>query len=153
MVAFASTRRALACALAMQDSLEERNRHSPGDEVRIRVGINTGEVVVEDGDLYGQAVNAAARIASRARPGEILVSDIVRQLAGSGPDFTFRDRGRYRLKGFPERWHLHGLVSGATASVAGVPFAERTPFVGRETERAELGRCWNALPPGRATSC
>jgi len=138
MVAFTSTRRALACALAMQESLEDRNRRSPGDEVRIRIGINTGEVVVEDGDLYGQAVNAAARIASRARPGEILVSDIVRQLAGSGPDFTFRDRGRYRLKGFPDRWHLYGLVSGEKAPGAGVPFAERTPFVGREPERAEL---------------
>jgi tetratricopeptide (TPR) repeat protein len=138
MVAFASTRRALSCALAMQDSLEERNGRSPGDEVRVRIGINTGEVVVEDGDLYGQAVNAAARIASRARPGEILVSDIVRQLAGSGPDFTFQDRGRYRLKGFPDRWHLYRLVSNEAASAAVAPFAERTPFVGRESERAEL---------------
>jgi class 3 adenylate cyclase/tetratricopeptide (TPR) repeat protein len=151
MVAFASTRRALACALAMQDGLEQRNRGCPGDEVRIRIGINTGEVVVEEGDLFGQAVNAAARIASRARPGEILVSDIVRQLAGSGPDFTFHDRGRYRLKGFPDRWHLYGLVSGETGSAAGVPFAERTPFVGREAERADLRQLLDRAAAGNGT--
>ncbi len=140
MVTFASARRALTCALAMQDGIAERNSRSPGDEVRIRVGINTGEVVVEDGDVYGQAVNAAARIASRARPGEVLVSDVVRRLVGSGPEFTFSDRGRYRLKGFPDRWHLYGLTPADTKPGPAVPFADRTPFVGREGERAELRR-------------
>jgi class 3 adenylate cyclase len=139
MVAFISARKALSCAVAIQQSLDERNRQSPGDEVRVRIGINTGEVVVEGDDLYGQAVNAAARIATRARGGEILVSEVVRQLAGSGPEFSFRDRGRFRLKGFPDRWHLYGLIStrGNGPGVV-VPFAERTPFVGREAERSEL---------------
>jgi class 3 adenylate cyclase len=106
MVAFASVRKALACAIAIQQGLEERNAESPGEELKVRIGINTGEVVVEGDDIYGQAVNAAARIASRAKGEEILVSEIVRQLAGSGPEFRFADRGRYRLKGFPDRWHL-----------------------------------------------
>ena len=110
MLAFFSVRKALACAVAIQIGLAERNAASPGDEVQVRIGINTGEVVVEGDDLYGQAVNAAARIASRAKGGEVLVSEIVRQLAGSGPEFTFTDRGRYRLKGFPDRWHLYGVV-------------------------------------------
>ncbi|MDQ3944070.1 MAG: AAA family ATPase [Actinomycetota bacterium] len=139
MVAFASVRRALACAISIQQGLEDRNAEAPGDEVRVRIGINTGEVVVEGDDMYGQAVNAAARIASRAKGGEILVSEIVRQLAGSGPEFTFADRGRYRLKGFPDRWHLYGVVyEAARPTESGSSFADRTPFVGREAERAEL---------------
>ena len=139
MVAFASVRKALACAVSIQQDLEERNKESPEDKVRVRIGINTGEVVIEGDDMYGQAVNAAARIASRAKGGEILVSEIVRQLAGSGPEFTFTDRGRYRLKGFPDRWHLYGVAheTGGMAE-AGSTLAERAPFAGREAERAEL---------------
>ena len=141
MVAFASTRAALGCAVAIQQQLEERNVESPGEELRVRIGINTGEVTVEGDDLYGQAVNAAARIAGRARGGEILVSEIVRQLIGSGPDFTFADRGRLRLKGFPDRWHLYGVVYDTARPGAGGPgMVGRTPFVGREAERAELRR-------------
>ena len=141
MVAFVSARKALTCAIAIEQGLDDRNRESPGEELAVRIGINTGEVVIEGDDIYGQAVNAAARIAGRARGGEILVSEIVRQLAGSGPEFSFTDRGRCRLKGFPDRWHLYGLVYAAAASFeGGVRFAERTPFVGREQERIELRR-------------
>jgi class 3 adenylate cyclase len=97
MLAFASARKAVSCAVAIQQRLED---------VVVRIGINTGEVVVEGDDLYGQAVNAAARIAARAKGGEILVSEFVRHLIGSGPEFSFHDRGRLRLKGFPDRWPL-----------------------------------------------
>jgi class 3 adenylate cyclase/tetratricopeptide (TPR) repeat protein len=148
MVAFMSVRKALACARAIQRGLDERNRRAPGDAVHIRIGINTGEVVIEGDDLYGQAVNAAARIASRARGGEILVSDIVRQLAGSDPEFSFRDRGRFRLKGFPDRWHLYGLVSDGRTSDAATAPAGRTSFIGREAERAELRRLLDRAAAG-----
>jgi tetratricopeptide (TPR) repeat protein len=141
MVVFASVRNALTCAIAIQRELEDRNVESPGEEVRVRIGVNTGEVTVEGDDIYGQPVNAAARIAGKARGGEILVSEIVRHLAGSGPEFTFADRGRLRLKGFPERWHLYGVVydTSRPASAASGRTG-RTPFVGREMERAELRR-------------
>ncbi len=149
MIAFASPRKALACAVAIQVGLAERNAASSGDEVKVRIGVNTGEVTVEGDDLYGQAVNAAARIASRAKGGEVLVSEIVRQLAGSGPEFTFVDRGRYRLKGFPDRWHLYGVVyDAARPAEPGAAFAERTPFVGREAERAELRRLMAQVQAG-----
>jgi class 3 adenylate cyclase/tetratricopeptide (TPR) repeat protein len=149
MVAFVSARKALTCAIAIQRGLDERNREAPGEELAVRIGINTGEVVVEGDDVYGQAVNAAARIAARARGGEILVSEIVRQLAGSGPEFSFVDRGRCRLKGFPDRWHLYGLVHSAAGSLeGGLRFAERTPFVGRQRERLELGRLVEQIKAG-----
>jgi class 3 adenylate cyclase/tetratricopeptide (TPR) repeat protein len=141
MVAFASARKAVACAVAIERGLDERNIDCPGEELSVRIGINTGEVVIEGDDIYGQAVNAAARISSRAKGGEILVSEIVRQLAGSGPEFSFLDRGRYRLKGFPDRWHLYRVVyDTAEPAQPSAAFARRTPFVGRQAEWAELRR-------------
>ncbi len=139
MVAFGSARRALACAVAIQRALAERRADLP--DLKVRIGLNTGEVVAEADDLYGQAVHAAARIAARAAGGEILVSEVVRQLAGVTPELTFTDRGRYRLKGFPDRFRLfevRGREEGPAAAPAA--FAARTPYVGREAERAELGR-------------
>jgi hypothetical protein len=127
MVVFTSIRKALECAVAIQRDLEERNFESPGDEVRVRIGINFGEVTVDDNDIYGQAVNAAARIAGRAKGGEILVSDVVRRLVGSGPEFNFADRGRVRLKGFPDRWHLYGVVPD-TSGIAAAGSAGHSAF-------------------------
>src|SRR5207245_3970904 len=100
MIAFASARKGLACAVAIQQAVEEQHRMAAGGAVRVRIGGNAGEVVEEGDDLYGQAVNAAARIAARAKAGEILVAGVTKQLAGSGPEHAFSDRGRLRLKEF-----------------------------------------------------
>jgi class 3 adenylate cyclase/tetratricopeptide (TPR) repeat protein len=149
MVVFPSVRRALGCAVAIQQAADEEAWRDPGNTVRVRIGLNTGEVVAEDGDLYGQAVNAAARIAARAQPGEILVSEVTRQLAGSGPELTFRDRGRVRLKGFPDRWHLYGLVwqPNDRPELAGA-VSGRTSFVGRDVEQTELRQLLDAAIRG-----
>jgi YVTN family beta-propeller protein len=106
MVAFDSTRRALACAIALQRSLSKR-KADPGQALRLRIGLNVGEVLERDGHPFGAAVNAAARIAAVAKGGEVLVSDAVRQLAGTTPGIAFRERGRMRLKGFVEPWRLY----------------------------------------------
>ena len=70
-------------------------------EVRVRIGLNAGEPIAEDDDLFGTAVIVAARIAAQAQGGEILVSDVVRQLV-AGKGFLFSDRGNHALKGFEE---------------------------------------------------
>jgi class 3 adenylate cyclase len=71
----------------------------------VRIGINAGEPIAERELLFGAAVHAAARICDRARGGQILVADVVRQLvAGTGGAFI--DRGRKTLKGFRARFHL-----------------------------------------------
>jgi class 3 adenylate cyclase/tetratricopeptide (TPR) repeat protein len=142
MVAFASARKAVACAVAVQRALEEHNRRHPDQEVRVRIGLNTGEAIREEGDLFGSAVDAAARIIAKAEGGQILVSETVRAVIGSAKDLQFVDRGRFRLKGFPERWRLYEVAwQEARAPIAVVPaLVERTPFVGREAERADLRR-------------
>jgi class 3 adenylate cyclase/tetratricopeptide (TPR) repeat protein len=143
MVAFASARRAVACAVGIQRALEQHNRQHPDEQVRVRIGLNTGEVIQEEEDLFGEAVNAAARIAAKARGGQILLSETVRGVLGRAKDVELADRGRFRLKGFPERWRLYEVAwqeEVATAPVAPPPLLERTPFVGRESERGSLRR-------------
>jgi class 3 adenylate cyclase len=65
------------------------------------VGLNAGEPIAEEKDLFGTAVIEAARITAAAKGGEILVSNVVRELA-KGKDFVFADRGDVTLKGFAE---------------------------------------------------
>src|SRR5437879_3427901 len=87
--------KALEGAIAVQKSFEEGKASggSPnGVPLQVRIGLNAGEPVAEDGDLFGTAVNMAARIADQAQGGEILASNVVRELmAGKGVGFS--DRG------------------------------------------------------------
>lgn len=142
MVAFASARRAVACAVGIQRALEEHNRRqTPEQQVRVRIGLNTGEVIQEEADLFGEAVNAAARIAAKAKGGQILVSETVRGVMGRVKGVELVDRGRFRLKGFPERWRLFEVIwqEATAATLAPRPLLERTPFVGRFEESAQIG--------------
>src|SRR3990172_8549764 len=147
MVAFDSARKAVDCAIAIQRALADRNRGNPGEQVQVRIGINAGEATEEQGDLFGTAVNAAKYIEGKAQPDEILVPETVKALSGPVKALTFVARGRFRLKGFPERWRLYEVVWREEAPAAPA-YLERTPFVGRETERAELRRCLDQVAGG-----
>ena len=105
MASFPSASAAIECALDIQRAFSALNRERPDMAMNLRIGLNAGEPVAEDRDLFGTAVQAAARIAGRAQPGQILVADVVRQLA-AGKDFDFADCGRVALKGFSERQRL-----------------------------------------------
>lgn len=151
MVAFGSPRKAISCAVDIQKALDDRNRSAPGREVRVRIGINTGEVSEVAGDMIGAAVNAAARIAGKARGGQILVANVVKDLAGVRPDLSYIDRGLYWLKGFPERWRLFEILRRAAGPVEELtaPTLGKTQFVGRDAERADLRRFVDGAASGR----
>lgn len=110
MLTFGSPRQAVGFALATQRALA-------ASAPRVRIGINTGEVIDTSSDPIGGAVNAAARIAARADGGEVLVSDVVRQLVGIAPAITFVDRGRHRLKGFTDRLHLWQATDSSAGQI------------------------------------
>ena len=76
--------------------------------VRVRIGLNAGEPVAEGEDLFGTAVQMAARIAARAEAGQILVSDVVRQLA-AGKGFLFSEEGDVALRGFDDPVRLYRI--------------------------------------------
>jgi class 3 adenylate cyclase len=108
MASFPSATRALECAIAIQQAFATYNDGRGEGAVHVRIGLNAGEPVAEEADLFGTAVQAAARIAARARPGQILVSDVVRQLA-AGKGFRFGRLGHFQLRGFRERVRLFEL--------------------------------------------
>jgi class 3 adenylate cyclase len=111
MASFASATRALECAIAMQRAFAAwdagvgaglappEGAASSAPTIRVRIGLNAGEPIAEEKDLFGTAVNMAARIAAKAEGGEILASDVVRQLV-AGKGFLFSDRGEVTLRGF-----------------------------------------------------
>lgn len=146
MIAFSSARRALACAIAIQRELEEKRRVEPVLVPRVRMGLNSGEAIHEEGDLFGAAVSAAARISAHATGGTILISEVVKILAGNVPSVEFKDKGLVELKGFDDRWRLFEVDWGDTQPD---PFLDRTPFVGREQERTELRAYLDRLADGR----
>ena len=107
MASFGSVTKAVECAVALQRAFAERE----GEPLSVRVGLNAGEPIEEDGDLFGATVILASRIAAKADGGEILVSDTVRGLC-SGKGILFADRGEFVAKGFEDpvrlyevRWH------------------------------------------------
>ena len=76
------------------------------EPILVRVGLNAGEPIAEEKDLFGTAVNRAARIAALAQGGEILVANVVRELA-EGKEFMFGDRGETALRGFDDPVRLY----------------------------------------------
>jgi class 3 adenylate cyclase/esterase/lipase len=100
MASFTSITKGVECAIALQRAFDERNASAP-EPVTIRVGLNAGEPIQEDGDLFGETVILAARIAAKAEGAEILVANTVRELC-SGKGFLFADRGEFVAKGFEE---------------------------------------------------
>jgi class 3 adenylate cyclase len=101
LASFDGPARAIRCAVAMR-------RAVAGLDLRLRIGLHTGEAERLDGKLGGIAVHIGARVAAQAGPGEILVSGTVRDLvAGSG--IGFEDRGVHQLKGVPGEWRLFAV--------------------------------------------
>jgi class 3 adenylate cyclase len=113
MASFPSATWAVECAIAMQRAFAEYNETAE-EPIRMRIGLNAGEPIAEEKDLFGTAVNMAARIAAKAEGGEILASDVVRQLV-AGKGFLFSDRGEVELKGFEEPVRLYEVRWRETA--------------------------------------
>ena len=141
LAVFRSTRKALACAVAIQEWVRRHNDKRPEDAFLLRIGLHTGEVLNKGGKLFGATINAAARITDKAKGGEILTSEIVKQLVGSAPEVPFKKKNRVTLKGFPEKWVLYEVLwqeQSAPAPTTEEPGPRGPVFVGREKELATL---------------
>jgi class 3 adenylate cyclase len=107
MLAFPSASDGMRCAVGIQRSLTERDPRA--EELRVRIGLHTGEPVREADDFYGKAVILAARIAAEARGSEILVSSLVRDLVESSGEFSFEDPTDAVLKGLSGMYRLSAV--------------------------------------------
>jgi class 3 adenylate cyclase len=105
MASFVSVTAAVQCAASLQRAFAERNE-TAAEKILIRAGINAGEPIEEDGDLFGSTVILASRIAARAKGGQILVADTVRGLC-AGKGVRFVDAGTFVPKGFDEETRVY----------------------------------------------
>jgi class 3 adenylate cyclase/pimeloyl-ACP methyl ester carboxylesterase len=101
MATFSSAAGAIDCAIAIQRDCDVHAVEHPTSPLRMRIGINAGEPVAEEQDIFGAAVQLASRVCTSAGPGQILVSDVVRQLA-AGKRFLWSDMGNVALRGFDD---------------------------------------------------
>lgn len=108
MASFHSVVGAARCAVEIQQRLENESSDLP-IQTRVRVGMTAGEPVTENRDLFGAAVQLAARICAASEPGGILASNVVRELS-MGKGFSWKDVGPQVLKGFEEPINLHELL-------------------------------------------
>ncbi|MDX6668055.1 MAG: eukaryotic-like serine/threonine-protein kinase [Solirubrobacteraceae bacterium] len=99
MIAFSSAHAALHCAIDVQRTFAGQPLASLGGPLPIRSGLHAGYVIVNADDFYGRNVVLAARVADRARGGEILVSDALREYTETDPTFNFELKGEFHFKG------------------------------------------------------
>jgi len=140
LVEFTSVVNAVACAVEIQRGMSLRNAGVPEDRrIELRIGVNLGDVVVEDGDIFGDGVNVAARLEGIAEPGGICISASVREHVGNRLDIAFEDAGEQSLKNIerpirvyrvaPPRLVVQGVPGMAHAGAAGVrPSIAVLPF-------------------------
>jgi class 3 adenylate cyclase len=99
MLAFSSARKGVQCAMAVQQAFAAHGEFNPEEAIAVRIGLHTGEVTKEEGDFFGADVALAARVAGAARGGQILVSDLVKELVESSGEFQFGRAKKTSLKG------------------------------------------------------
>jgi len=112
LVEFASVVDALRCAVEVQREMTGRNTGVPPDNrIEFRIGINVGDIVVEDGDIFGDGVNVAARLEALAEPGGICVAARVQEDAVGRLDLIFDDIGERQLKNIARPVRAYRVVT------------------------------------------
>jgi len=130
LVEFGSVVDALRCAVDVQREMTGRNTGVPSDNrIEFRIGINMGDIVVEDGDIFGDGVNVAARLEGLAEPGGICVSARVQEDAAGKLDLAFEDIGEQQLKNIARLVRVYRVTTAArlamTRSGTGPPLPDK----------------------------
>lgn len=109
LVEFGSAVDAVRCALDIQRGLAARQANEP-DRMQLRIGINTGDVLVDQRDIYGNSVNIAARLEALASPGTVCVGQSIYDQTRAQPEFFFANRGTHRVKNIPYPIHVYEVA-------------------------------------------
>jgi adenylate cyclase len=136
LVEFASVVDAVRCAVEVQREMAERNIGVPAESrIEFRIGINVGDIIIDDDDIFGDGVNVAARLEALAEPGGIGVSRAVHDQVRDKLDFAFEDRGKQQVKNIARPVHFYHIAISENAqaraplplpdkpSIAVLPFA------------------------------
>jgi adenylate cyclase len=113
---FASPVKAVRCAIDVQHGMATRNADIPeGKRIEFRIGINLGDVVVEDGDIFGDGVNVAARLENIAEPGAVYISRAVRDFVADTAELALEDLGERELKNIAKTVQVFRIAAPAQA--------------------------------------
>src|SRR6266498_5817056 len=119
LVEFASPVKAVRCAMEVQHGMVDRNADVPQEQrIEFRIGINLGDVIVEEGDIYGEGVNVAARLEGIAEPGAVYISRAVRDLVRDKAEIVLEDLGERPLKNIAKPVGVFRIVSADRAGGA-----------------------------------
>jgi outer membrane protein OmpA-like peptidoglycan-associated protein len=121
LVEFASVVDAVRCAVAMQREMAQRNEGVPANRrIEFRIGINLGDIIIDEDDIFGDGVNVAARLEPLAEPGGICISQAVRDQVRDKLDLAFEDMGERRVKNItrPVRVYRIPVASNAVMQVS-----------------------------------
>ena len=120
LVEFPSVVSAVECATHVQREMRERNANVPEDRrIEFRIGINLGDIIVDQDDIFGDGVNVASRIEGIAKPGGVAVSSAVRDNIGNKLDMVFEDMGDQSLKNIDLPVRVFNVVLGASKARPG----------------------------------
>jgi len=154
MASFAGASDALAGAVAMQRAVERHNRRLSDGRLEMRVGVSVGDASYEDGDWFGTPVVEASRLCADAKGGQILLSDLVRALAGTRHEVELQSLGTRELKGLSEPlvvceaiWERSGN-EGTVPLPAFLDIAASFPFSGRSAELDRITGLWKESAEG-----
>jgi len=130
LVEFGSAVDAVRCAVDMQRGMVERNGATPSDQrIELRIGVHVGDIIIEEGDIFGDGVNIAARLEGEAQPGGICISDdTYRQVRGK-LDANFVDAGERALKNIAQKVRVYQLAPAGAASEAAAPALPDKPSI------------------------
>src|SRR5215472_7891631 len=122
LVEFPSVVDAVRCAVEVQREMALRNAEVPeARRIEFRIGINLGDVIIDEHDIYGDGVNVAARLEALADPGGICVSRVVRDQVRDKLDFAFEDMGDQQVKNIARPVHVWRIRLGGTTAVPSAP--------------------------------
>ena len=117
LVEFASVLDAVQCAVEIQTAMAAREADTPEDDrIRYRIGINLGDIIFDDDDIFGDGVNVAARLETLAEPGGICISDVVHQSVFDKLDMSYKDLGSQRVKNISKPIHVWKWRMGGEAA-------------------------------------
>jgi adenylate cyclase len=135
LVEFQSVTEALRCAIEFQQRMARRNRDVPAArQLQYRIGINLGDVIVEDDDIFGDGVNVAARLETIAEPGGICISAAVRDQVADRLDVGYEDLGEQQVKNINRAIRVYKVLLDAQSTDAS-PAAVGGPAIPRQSTR------------------
>jgi TolB-like protein/class 3 adenylate cyclase len=126
LVEFASAVDAVRCAMEIQRALADRNASIPEDQrIEFRIGINVGDIIIDEGDIYGDGVNIAARVEALASPGAICLSDNAYQQIKGKLALDVSDMGEQQLKNIPQPVRLYSIRLDGTSARPALALPDR----------------------------